>query len=121
MDSRCRPTPPQTPWSDGTSHLLFTPGEFLEKLSTLIPKRVYDAWSKVLAKVFKLDVTTCSCGGDFVPICAVTERDAVKRYLEHIGIDSDPPEQAPPKRLQESFDFSGQEPNQDDCPVTWLD
>ena len=27
----------KTPWSDGTSHLLFTPSEFIEKLSVLIP------------------------------------------------------------------------------------
>ena len=27
----------KTPWSDGTTHLLFTPGEFIEKLSALIP------------------------------------------------------------------------------------
>ena len=28
----------KTPWADGTSHLLFEPLEFLEKLAALIPR-----------------------------------------------------------------------------------
>jgi hypothetical protein len=27
----------KTRWVDGTSHLLFTPGEFIEKLAALVP------------------------------------------------------------------------------------
>gem|GEM_PF-2540620 len=27
----------KTEWSDGSTHLLFTPGEFIEKLTALIP------------------------------------------------------------------------------------
>jgi hypothetical protein len=27
----------KTPWHDGTTHLLLTPGEFLEKLAAIIP------------------------------------------------------------------------------------
>lgn len=153
----------KTPWSDGTSHLLFTPSEFIEKLCALIPppkahlvrwagcfapnspyrklitlkpevkkgfqfadedsdhKIINYTWSKMLAKVFKVDVTKCACGGDLLPVCAVTERDSIKRYLEHSGIDSDPPQQAPPRRQQESFAFQDQDPSQDDCPVIELD
>jgi hypothetical protein len=94
----------KTRWSDGTTHLLFTPSEFIEKLSALIPppkshlvrwagvfapnspyrkkitlkpeiKKGFQfkgetekngfkdfSWSKMLAQVFKIDVTKCeSC------------------------------------------------------------
>ena len=32
---------------------------------------------------------------------AVTERRAIKRYLEHVGIDADPPARAPPRRFDD--------------------
>ena len=41
----------KTRWSDGTTHLLFTPGEFIEKLMALIPPRKSHLvrWGGVLA------------------------------------------------------------------------
>lgn len=99
----------KTPYSDGTTQLLFTFAEFIEKLMALVPPpkshlvrwggvfapnspvrkqitlkpsvkkgfqfaekdqdnepRVFKnhSWSKMLAKAFKIDVTTCDhCGG----------------------------------------------------------
>lgn len=119
--------------SDGTIHLKFTFGEFIEKLVALIPpprthlvrwggcfapnspyrkeitlkpkvkkgfqfdeedkKAVKNyRWAKMLARVFKIDVSSCrKCGGDMVALAAITDPDGVKRYLRDLGVDTDPP------------------------------
>ena len=142
----------KTRWADGTTHLLFTPEEFIEKLVALIPppkthlvrwagcfapnspyrkkitlkpevKKAFQfknsnedenvknySWSKMLAKVFKIDVTKCDCGGDLVKVCSVMARDAIKKYLSHIGIDHNPPARAPPRTIQPNLEFDPQEP-----------
>ena len=140
-------------WSDGTTHLRFTPSEFLEKLAALIPpprahlvrwagvfapnssyrkditlkphiKKGFQfiedgsdpklvknhSWSKMLARVFKVDVTKCvNCGGEMAIVAAVTERRAITRYLEHVGIAAHAPPRGPPRTGDESrqgeFDF----------------
>jgi hypothetical protein len=142
-------------WSDGTTHLRFTPGEFLEKLAALIPpprahlvrwggvfapnspyrkeitlkphiKKGFQfiehesdpklvknhSWSKMLARVFKIDVTKCvKCGGEMAIVAAVTERRAITRYLAHVGIATTAPVRGPPRcdneSRQEEFDFAG--------------
>ena len=142
-------------WADGTSHLLFTPGEFIEKLAALIPpprshlvrwagvlapnspyrkeitlkpeaKKGFDFdedgkggggcgkrrknynWSKMLARVFKIDVLKCDgCGGKLRPVCAIIDSDSIRRYLKHMNIDYDPPPRGPPRFTQEAFDFEG--------------
>ena len=44
------------------------------------------SWSKMLAKVFKIDVTKCqSCGGDLARAGAIMSQESIKRYLSHIG------------------------------------
>ena len=139
----------KTSWSDGTSHLLFTPEEFLEKLAALIPppkshlvrwsgvfasnspyrrkivlkpdaKKGFQfktecgdeksiknySWSKMLAKVFKIDVTKCDhCQGYMAAVASVMEHGEVARYLTHVGIDPSPPARAPPRYREESFEF----------------
>ena len=153
----------KTAYSDGTSHLLFSFGEFIEKLVALIPpprshlvrwagvlapnspyrkditlkpqikkgfqfqdendkesqvlKRKNNSWSKMLAKVFKIDVSKCTeCNGEMRAICSVIEPSSVQRYLKHINMDYEPPARAPPKLSQEyqnidqSFHFDEQEP-----------
>jgi len=134
-------------WVDGTTHLLFTPGEFIEKLAALIPpprahlvrwrgvfapnspyrkaitlkpevKKGFQfgddgeksfknlTWSKMLARVFKIDVTRCpDCGGLMRAICSVTDGFSIRRYLKHLNIAYEPPPRAPPRYTQESFDF----------------
>jgi hypothetical protein len=136
----------KTAFSDGTTHLLFTPGEFIEKLVALIPpprshlvrwggvlapnspfrklitlkpevkkgfqfgepcdrysednerKKKNHSWSKMLARVFKIDVTKCpDCGGEMALRAQLTEPDSIRRYLKHVGLDPDPPARAPPK------------------------
>ena len=142
-------------WADGTSHLLFTPGEFIEKLAALIPpprshlvrwsgvfapnsqfrkeitlkpemKKGFDfvaegddggsgkkrggknySWSKMLARVFKIDVLKCCCCGELRPVCAVTDSDSIRRYLKYLSIDYDPPPRGPPRFMQEGIGFEG--------------
>jgi hypothetical protein len=153
----------KTRWADGTTHLLFTPGEFIEKLMALIPPRKSHlvrwggvlapnspfraeitlrpevkkgfqfreeqgpgkfknySWSKMLAQVFKMDVTKCeSCGGDMVALSAIQDRDSIQRYLRHQGLDPDPPKIAPARHMQGSFDFD-QEPAEPDDNIIYLD
>ena len=141
----------KTPWSDGTTHLQFTPTEFIEKLAALVPpprghlvrwcgvfapnskhrKRIVlkpeikkgmsfsddeedsknkpvknYSWAKMLAKVFKVDVSLCHhCGGEMQRVCAVLDPDSVKRYLKHVGIEHGVPVRGPPRTVQEEFQY----------------
>lgn len=158
-------------FDDGTSHLLFTPEEFIEKLSALIPpprrhlvrwagcfapnspyrkqitlkpelKKGFpfpgdcraeegsdepppvrnSSWSRMLAKVFNIDVSTCdACGGDLRAICAVTDPDSVARYLRHLNVDPDPPSRSPPRRRQGELAFDQIAGGGEDAPVIYLD
>ncbi|MBM4254192.1 MAG: transposase [Deltaproteobacteria bacterium] len=142
----------KTLWSNGTTHLVFTPTEFIEKLVALTPpprshlvrwsgvfapnspyrkdvtlrpeiKKGFQfgddategekkgefknyTWSKMLAQVFKIDVTTCpQCGGDLAKVCAITDPMEARRYLKHLGLDYEPPPRAPPRHEQGEFHF----------------
>ena len=69
------------------------------------------AWSKMLAKVFKIDVTQCiHCTGTLRPIAAIKDRDEIIRDLKHEGIDYEPPEKAPAKYRHQSLRFDPEEP-----------
>ncbi|MCX6111105.1 MAG: hypothetical protein NTZ90_16040 [Proteobacteria bacterium] len=66
------------------------------------PLRNY-SWFKLLAKVFKIDVTTCdACGDPMKKISAITDPIQVRRYLKHMNIDYEPPARAPPRYQQGS-------------------
>ena len=81
------------------------------------PRQKIHAWSKTLAQVFKIDVTSCShCPGKLTAIAAIKERDQVIRYLKHQGIDHDPPPRAPPKYRQQSLGFDEPEVLPSDPP-----
>ncbi len=74
----------------------------------------------MLAQVFKIDVTKCeSCQGDMAPICSVMDRDSIKRYLNHIGLDPDPPLRAPARSVQGALDFD--QSNQYEEPTIHVD
>lgn len=152
----------KTPYSDGTTHLLFTFSEFIEKLMALVPPpkshlvrwggvfapnssvrkqitlkphikkgfqfdeeeeepKVYknQTWSKMLAKAFKIDVTTCDhCSGKLKKICAVNDRDSIRRYLLHQGIDPDPPARRQARTESQEFDFDQGHVDQTDARPT---
>ena len=140
------------PFTDGTTHIVFTQMEFIEKLSALVPKprihliryagafarhakirpdvlvlaRMGEApvassaedkkppsekskhWSRLLKKVFGIDVDSChACGSKNVKIiAAILKREVIVKILTHVGIPPDIPEvaaaRAPP---QAAFDW----------------
>ena len=148
----------KTPWRNGTTDLLFSPAEFIERLVALVPPprthlvrwagvfapnspfrkeitidpstkkgfQFHDddedqedeprkfknyTWSKMLAKVFKIDVTICpKCQGSLRKIAAVVGPTEVRRYLKHVGLDCDPPARAPPRAVQGEFDYAAVAP-----------
>ena len=72
------------------------------------PKRKFKnyTWSKMLAKVFKFEVTVCpDCGGTLQKIAAVLDPQQVRRYLRHVGLEYEAPARAPPRRVQGSFHY----------------
>ena len=141
----------KTPWHDGTSHLLLSPHEFLEKLAAINPppkshlvrwggvfaansplrknivlrpeqkkgfdfdssavgaigehKRQNKTWSLMLSRGFKAHGLKCSCGGKFVPLGALRDPAEIRRYLQHVHMDYDPPPRSPPSQAQGSFGF----------------
>ncbi len=59
----------------------------------------------MLERVFKIDVLKCECGGKFGVVAAVMDVDSIRRYLQHIGEDYEPPPRAPPRYQSVPFDF----------------
>ena len=138
----------KTPWSDGTTHLVLSPLELIEKLAALVPpprlnlvryhgvlapnaasrdrivpgpnegptepcshpeqtaapQPVYRlSWARLLARVFRVDVTECpACGGRMKIIAALTEPLAIRTparrtgNLDGVGLASRAPPIAPP-------------------------
>ncbi|MEI8027988.1 MAG: hypothetical protein WCI18_16680 [Pseudomonadota bacterium] len=64
----------------------------------------------MLAKVFEIDVTKCQHGKrEMSIVAAIIKRSEVVRYLKHLGIEHEPPARAPPRYLQEYFEFGSTE------------
>ena len=60
----------KTPWSDGTSHVLLSELELVEKLAALVPTpnanlvtASWIPWSDLLKRTFGVDALACACGG----------------------------------------------------------
>ena len=142
----------KTPWSDGTTDLVLSPLELIEKLAALVPparlnlvryhgvlapnaanrdrivpgpnegltepcshpeqtaapQPVYRlSWSRLLARVFRQDVTKCPCGGTMKIIAALTEPLAIRTDLDRVGLASRAAPIAPPRPLpQTQFDYA---------------
>ena len=57
---------------------------------------ILQRWAKFLARVFMIDVTKCSdCGGEVKVMAVIFERSVIQKILSHVGIDPEPPPQAP--------------------------
>ena len=41
--------------------------------------------------MFGVDVLKCECGSELKPVSAILKGDEIKRYLRHLGLDTDPP------------------------------
>lgn len=68
-------------------------------------KPMNKSWSKMLARVLKIDVLACACGGQLAPLGAVQDPDQIRRYLKHSNMDYEPPPRGPPPCQQGSFGF----------------
>jgi hypothetical protein len=62
-------------------------------------------WSKMLSRVFQIDVLKCPCGGELKPIAAIFEQAQIERFLTHINISPRPPPIAPARVVQNEFDW----------------
>ena len=76
---------------------------------THAPKPAYRlTWARLLARVFRVDVTVCpACGGKMKVIASLTDPHAIRTYLDGAGLTSHPPPVAPPRPLpQTQFEFT---------------
>ncbi len=77
-------------------------------------KRKNQTWSKMLAKVFKIDVLQCDhCNCKLRARAAVIDQDSITRYLKYIGVDYEAPARAPPKYKVNTLEFA------DECISTY--
>lgn len=71
-------------------------------------------WARLLARVFGIDVETCSkCGGRMKIIAAIEDPKVIRKILDHMGLDTKPPPLYPargPPKVQHHFedDFNQQ-------------
>lgn len=72
------------------------------------PRHKRYSWSKLLARVFQIDVTVCpECSGKMKIIAAITERDVIVKVLSHIGLPTDAPLVFPARASPDmEFDFA---------------
>lgn len=65
-------------------------------------------WARLLARVFNIDVETCSkCGGKMKIIAAIEDPRVIRKILEHMGLATKPPPLHPargPPKVQHHFD-----------------
>ncbi len=65
-------------------------------------------WARLLARVFNIDVETCSkCGGKMKIIAAIEDPKVIRKILEHIGLSTKPPPLYParrPPKVQHRFE-----------------
>ena len=48
--------------------------------------RRYIEWAKLLKRVFKIDITKCSCGGEVKIISSITDTAIIMPILEHLNL-----------------------------------
>ena len=67
----------KTPWHDGTTHLVMSPLEFMQRLAALVPR-------------------PCpNCGGELKIIAAILEQPVIEKILTHLGLQARAPPRAP--------------------------
>ena len=68
-------------------------------------------WARHLRRVFEVDIGTCpECGADMRVMAAVVDPNEVKRYLSHVGIETELPEISPARHTQLEFSYDPVEP-----------
>jgi Putative transposase/Transposase zinc-binding domain len=70
------------------------------------PSRI--PWAELFKRVFKEDVLRCQkCGGDMKVIAFVNEQEAIRKFLDHLGLPSTGPPIAKARRQPDpDFDFA---------------
>jgi hypothetical protein len=78
----------KTPWRDGTTHVVMSPLEFMQRLAALVPRP--------LKRVIDVDIQNCSnCGaGELKIIATILERPVIEKILTHLGLVPQPPPKA---------------------------
>ena len=64
-------------------------------------------WAALLARTFNLQMEVCShCGGKMQMVAAITDGASIKKYLDGVGLSSEPPVPIPARPPpQEEFDY----------------
>ena len=95
----------KTPWRDGTTHLVMSPLEFMQRLAALAPRPrlncaqhrpVWLSWARLLKRVFEQDLEHCpNCGGELKIIAAILEAPVIEKILTHLGLQARAPPRSP--------------------------
>ena len=67
---------------------------------TLLQK---SSWAKLLAKVFEIDISKCSCGGNIKIVSDIRDPFVIKKILTHLGLSPQPSPIAPARYQEEIF------------------
>jgi hypothetical protein len=61
-----------------------------------LPKDCVKAWhTRLLKRVFDIDVERCACGGKLKLVAVIEEPAVIGNILAHLGLDPQPPPIAP--------------------------
>ena len=81
-------------YRDGTTHIVMSPLEFMQRLAALVPR------PRLLKRVFAIDVEHCPYGGgDLKLIAAIEEPAVIVRILTHLGLPARAPLRSPARPL----------------------
>lgn len=62
------------------------------------PKSLRITWAMLLKRTFNIDIEICPhCGGKRKILSAILDKESIRKILNHIGADPDPPETTPAK------------------------
>lgn len=56
------------------------------------------SWTRLLERVFDIDVERCACGGQLKSIAVIELPEVIERILTYIGLSAQPPPRAPAPR-----------------------
>ena len=63
-------------------------------------------WSVLLARVFRIDILRCPCGGRRRVLTMVRDPAAIERILSHLGLLTGFPPRGPPRAVPQSLPFA---------------
>ena len=99
---------PNSAWRRQVVPSPYPPNE-AAKAGTPLPKQPSRIpWAELFKRVFKEDVLRCArCGGDMKVIGFVSEQEAIRKILDHLGLPSTGPPVAKSRRQPDpDFDFA---------------